>query len=66
LPEGWQWDHRAWVAGALDGPFVILFEQDCTDEPDDRIRCQIVTNALAQRRRSRVCLCKQKEKAKGF
>jgi hypothetical protein len=25
------------VAGALDGPFVILFEQDRADEPDDRI-----------------------------
>ena len=23
------------VAGALDGPFVILLEQDCADEPDD-------------------------------
>ena len=25
------------VAGALDGPFVILFEQDRADKPDDRV-----------------------------
>ena len=37
-----RWDHRSGrdgfqrhVAGALDGPFVVLLEQDCADEPDD-------------------------------
>jgi hypothetical protein len=25
------------VVGARDGPFIILFEQDRTDEPDDRV-----------------------------
>jgi hypothetical protein len=28
---------RGHVAGALDVPFVILFAQDRTDEPDDRV-----------------------------
>src|SRR5215203_1515778 len=43
--HGWQADERIiahWcdsfqgdVAGSLDGPFVVLLEQDCADEPGD-------------------------------
>ena len=25
------------VAGAVDGPLVVLFEQDCADEADDGV-----------------------------
>ena len=25
------------IAGALDGPFVVLLQQDCADEPDDSL-----------------------------
>jgi hypothetical protein len=25
------------VAGALDDPFVVLFQEDCADEPDDGV-----------------------------
>ena len=44
---GWQADERiiahcrdgfqCHVAGSLDGPFVVLFEEQCTDQSDDGI-----------------------------
>src|SRR5215204_4942272 len=52
--HGWQADERIiahWcdsfqgdVAGSLDGPFVVLLEQDCADEPGDGglVECSLV------------------------